>query len=143
VTRYLLDTSIIGAITQRDPPATLMAWMTRQADDDLFVAALSVMEIWRVVLAAAPGAQSQAMRQWLASDEGPEALFAGRVLSFDDRAARIWARLMMEGLAVGSRRSGLDMIVAAIAEANDCVLVTDNEAAFAGLPIVNPLREPS
>lgn len=32
------------------------------------------------------------------------------------------------------------MIVAAIAEANDCVVVTDNERDFAGLKIVNPLR---
>jgi toxin FitB len=32
------------------------------------------------------------------------------------------------------------MIVAAFAEANDCVIVTDNEKDFAGLRIVNPLR---
>jgi toxin FitB len=33
------------------------------------------------------------------------------------------------------------MIVAAIAEANDCVVVTENERDFAGLRIINPLRE--
>ena len=32
------------------------------------------------------------------------------------------------------------MIVAAIAQANDCIVVTDNERDFAGLKIVNPLR---
>jgi hypothetical protein len=32
------------------------------------------------------------------------------------------------------------MIIAAIAEANDCVLVTDNEKHFAGLKTINPLR---
>ena len=32
------------------------------------------------------------------------------------------------------------MIIAAVAEANDCVLVTDNERDFVGLKIVNPLR---
>jgi len=32
------------------------------------------------------------------------------------------------------------MIVAGVAEANDCVVVTDNERDFAGLKIVNPLR---
>jgi len=30
------------------------------------------------------------------------------------------------------------MIIAAVAEANDCVLVTDNEKDFIGLKIVNP-----
>ena len=32
------------------------------------------------------------------------------------------------------------MIVAAVAEANDCVLVTENERHFAGLKIVNPMQ---
>jgi len=32
------------------------------------------------------------------------------------------------------------MIVAAIAEVNDCTIVTDNEKDFAGLSILNPLR---
>jgi hypothetical protein len=32
------------------------------------------------------------------------------------------------------------MIIAAVAEANDCVIVTENETHFAGLKIVNPMR---
>ncbi|GAB1584155.1 hypothetical protein [Phyllobacterium phragmitis] len=50
------------------------------------------------------------------------------------------ARLMAEGKAAGRPRSALDMI-AAIASANDCAVVTDNEKDFAGLQIINPLRE--
>jgi predicted nucleic acid-binding protein len=73
--------------------------------------------------------------------EGPLTLFAGRVLSFDEKAALIWARLMAEGTARGKPRSALDMIVAAIAEANSCVVVTDNERDFFDVEIVNPLRE--
>jgi len=70
----------------------------------------------------------------------PQALFAGRILSFDDRAGLIWARLMAEGKAEGRPRSSLDMILAAVAEANDCVVATENERDFRGLRIVNPLR---
>ncbi len=33
------------------------------------------------------------------------------------------------------------MIIAAVAGANGCVIVTDNERDFAGLQIVNPLKE--
>ena len=32
------------------------------------------------------------------------------------------------------------MIIAAIAGANDCVVVTDNEKDFAGVEILNPMR---
>ena len=71
---------------------------------------------------------------------GLQALFAGRVLPFDEKAGLIWARLMADGTAKGRPRSPLDMIVAAVAEANDCVVVTENERHFAGLKIVNPTR---
>jgi predicted nucleic acid-binding protein len=47
---------------------------------------------------------------------------------------------MADGTAKGRPRSPLDMIIAAIAEANDCAVVTENESHFAGLKIVNPLR---
>ena len=47
---------------------------------------------------------------------------------------------MAEGTAVGRPRSALDTIIAAVAEANDCVVVTDNERDFAGIEVVNPLR---
>ena len=72
--------------------------------------------------------------------EGTQALFTTRILPFDEKAGLIWARLMAEGTARGRPRSALDMIIAAIAEANQCVLVTDNEEHFAGLKIVNPSR---
>jgi predicted nucleic acid-binding protein len=62
------------------------------------------------------------------------------VLPFVEEAALVWARLMADGTAKGRPRSPLDMIIAAVAEANDCVIITENEGDFAGLKIVNPLR---
>jgi predicted nucleic acid-binding protein len=47
---------------------------------------------------------------------------------------------MAEGKGIGRPRSALDMIIASIAGANDCVVVTDNERDFRGLRILNPLR---
>jgi toxin FitB len=60
------------------------------------------------------------------------------VLPFDERAGLVWARLMADGTAKGRPRSPLDMTIAAIAEVNDCVVVTENERQFAGLKIINP-----
>ena len=55
-------------------------------------------------------------------------------------AALLWARLMSEGRAAGKPRSDLDVIVAAVAETNECVIVTDNEKHLSGLEVINPLR---
>ena len=140
MTRYLLDTNIIGNATKPVPSEALIAWMSEQADENLFISSLTVAEILRGVLEKPGGKKRKQLEGWFAGPEGPQALFAGRILPFDERAALIWARLMAEGTETGQPRSPLDMIVAAIAEAHGCVLVTANEKHFAGLRIVNPLR---
>jgi hypothetical protein len=68
-----------------------------------------------------------------------QTLLAGRVLPFDEKAGLVWARLIAHGTAAGRPQNPLDMIIAAVAEANHCVVVTDNEKDFAGVKIVNPL----
>jgi predicted nucleic acid-binding protein len=114
--------------------------MSEQDDDDLFISALTVGEIRRGLLEKPKGKKRALLEAWFAGPEGPQALFAGRVLAFDEKASLIWARLMADGTAKGRPRSALDMIIAAVAEANDCVFVTDNEKDFTGLKFVNPLR---
>ena len=114
--------------------------MANQNDEDLFIASLTIAEIQRGLLEKPDGKKRQELDRWFAGPEGPQALFAGRVLPFNEKAALVWARLMAEGKEKGQPRSALDMIIAAVAEANGCVVVTDNEKDFAGLVIVNPLR---
>lgn len=140
MTRYLLDTNIISNVTKRVPSESLMTWMADQADENLFISSLTVAEIRRGLLEKPAGAKRDQLESWFFGPEGPQALFAGRVLPFDEKAGLIWAQLMAEGTAKGRPRSALDMIIAAIADANECVVVTDNEKDFAGLKIINPLR---
>lgn len=141
MTRFLLDTNIISNVVKPQPSAGLLAWWAGQRDDDLFISALTLAEIRRGILKKPRGKKRDALDAWFSGPEGPQVLFAGRILPFDDKAGMIWARLMAEGKAAGRPRSALDMIIAAIAQANGCVIVTDNEKDFAGLEIVNPLRE--
>jgi len=139
VTRYLLDANIIGNVVKPQPSASLLAWMAAQRDEDLFIASLTVAEIRRGILEKPRGKKRDALDAWFSGPEGPQALFAGRTLPFD-KAGLIWARLMADGKAAGRPRGGLDMIVAAVAGANECIVATDNEKDFAGLRTVNPLR---
>ena len=140
MTRYLLDTNILSNLVRPRPTPSLQEWMAQQDDNRLFIASLTVAEIQRGILELPAGRRRGDLERWFAGPEGPQALFTGRVLPFDENAALIWARLMAESKASGRPRSGLDMMIAAIAEANDCVVVTDNERDFAGTPFLNPVR---
>jgi toxin FitB len=140
LTRYLLDTNIISNVTKPDPSEFLLEWMGAQSDGDLFISSLTIAEIKRGILDKPKGKKRERLEAWFAGPEGPQSLFRGRVLPFDENAALLWARLMSDGRAAGKPRSDLDMIVAAVAEANGCVIVTDNEKHFSGLDFLNPLR---
>lgn len=140
MTRFLLDTNIISNVTKPNPSASLVAWMERQQSKDLFIGSLTLGEIRRGILEKPAGRKRKELEAWFSGPDGPQAFFGQRVLAFDDRAAMIWAQLMADGTAAGRPRSGTDMVIASIAVANDCVIVTDNEKHFFGMTVINPLR---
>lgn len=137
---YLLDTNIISNLTRPRPSESLQTWMVEQADQDLFITALTIAEIRRGILEMPVGRKRNQLEAWFVGPEGPARLFAGRILPFDEAAALSWGRLMAEGTAAGRPRDALDMIIAAIAETNGTVVVTDNERDFVGIPFINPMR---
>lgn len=140
MSRYLLDTNIISNIVKPKPSESLMKWMAAQRDEDLFIASLTIAEIRRGILEKPRGKKRDALDAWFSGPEGPQELFMDRILAFDDKAALIWARLMADGTSTGRPRSTLDVIIAAVAGANDCVVVTENEKDFSDIQFINPLR---
>ena len=78
--RYLLDTNIVSELVKPAPSQSLMGWMAEQADEDLFIAALTVAVIGRGILEKPAGKRRTELEAWFAGPEGPQALFEGRVL---------------------------------------------------------------
>lgn len=127
-----------------DPPfldaVAGLAWLSDQNDEGLYIASLTVAEIRRGILERPAGKRRNHLEDRFGGPERPQALFAGRVLPFDEAAALVWARFMADGKAAGRPKGALDAIIAAVAEANGCIVVTDNATDFPGIEIVNPLR---
>jgi len=140
VTRYLLDSSILDAVLSAAPPAPLATWLDGQADEDLYICSMNLAEIWNGILAHAAGQKRKEAEGWFTGPHGPRVVFGNRVLTFDDKAGMIWGRLVSERETAGLPCAPLDMIYAAIAEANGCILVTEHEERFTGLKIINPLK---
>jgi predicted nucleic acid-binding protein len=139
LTRYLLDTNIISDALKPAPSPKLEQWMRAQQSADLFIATMSLAVIWRGILLLPEGKKRNALATWFAGPTGPHQAFATRILSFDDRAAMIWGRLMSDGAGQGLSLDVTDMIIAAIAEANDCMVVTANARDFRTVPFFNPM----
>lgn len=140
MSRFLLDTNIISEFTKAKKSSNLIAWLGDQDDEDLYISALSIAEIRRGILILPTGKRRRELEHWFAGSDGPQMLFAGRVLPFDEQAALIWAKLMADSQAEGKPRSALDTIIGAIALANNCVVVTNNEKDFAKIGVFNPMK---
>jgi predicted nucleic acid-binding protein len=138
--RYLLDTNILSKVTRPTPSQALTDWFADQIDTDLFISSLSLAEIHQGILEKPVGRKRRELEEWFGSAEGPQQLFRGRILGFEERAALVWGRQVAEGTRTGRPRSAPGMQIAAVAQVNDCLLVTDNEKHFAGIRIFNPLR---
>jgi len=122
---FLLDTPIIAELRkaragQTDPG--LVAWASGTAKQNLFISALSLMELEAGVAQAERRDKTAAegLRAWL--DTHVAKAFDGRILAIDAAVARRRAQVAIA--------DGRDALLAATAQVHGLTLVTRNPAVF-------------
>ncbi len=133
--KYLLDTNVVSALRVRGRNPPVEAWAAAMPIGDLFVAAMTVAEIERGVIAKerSDAEQGTVLRRWFEENVLPT--FAGRVLAFDLSAARILA-----GYRVPEHAPLDDALIAAVAQSAEMAVATRNTRHFEplGVACVNP-----
>lgn len=135
---YLLDTNVVSELRKAGlgkADAQVAAWAESVDAADLFVSAITIMELELGVLAMErkDAAQGGMLRTWLEKQVLPE--FAGRTLPIDTAVAQRCARLHAP-----DRRGERDALIAATALVHGMAVATRNVADFkpTGVPLVNP-----
>ena len=127
---YLLDTNVVSALRKPDRNPGLRAWAVSVPPGELFVAASTIAEIERGVIAKerSDPAQGGVLRGWFEHRVLPA--FKGRVLPFDLPAARILATYRVPEHAPYD-----DALIAAVAQAAGKTVVTRNTRHFEPLSV--------
>lgn len=137
---YLLDTNVISEVRRPDKAnARVQAWLAAQAVGELFLSAITVLEIERgIYKCRAQGDELQAalLTRWLELQVLPS--FAGKVLPVDGAIARRTAQLPWVG-----GKEYRDPLIAATALAHGLAVVTRNVKDFekSGVRLINPWEE--
>jgi predicted nucleic acid-binding protein len=135
----ILDTNVVSELMASSPAGAVLDWVEKlRTADELFLTAVTVAEILYGVELLPKGKR----RDKLALDA--EDMFAedysGRVLVFDEAAARAFAQIAVSRRRIGRPIAELDAQIAAIASVHDATLATRNTADFegCGIRLVNP-----
>lgn len=134
----LLDTNIVSEGFKGQPSAAALGWLNAQDPMDLYISVVTVAEMFTGIETMPKGFRQTAFRRFTERDLMP--LFEGRVLPFDEAAARELARIAAISQAKGRKVKFDDGAIAAIAQVHGMTVATRNVRHFepTGVPFVNP-----
>ena len=134
----VLDTNVISEIMKAAPSRRVMEWWSRHHSGELFTTTVTMAETLYGIEILPRGKRRDSL---LAEAEAMFAQdFAGRILLFDEDAARAFAKIAAGGRVQGRSIAEFDAQIAAIARSRSATLATRNTADFedCGIRLVNP-----
>lgn len=136
--KWLLDTNVVSEWVKPRPDTGVIRWLEAADEDELFLSVVTLAELWHGVERLDGGKRKALLQRWLRDDLTER--FEGRILSFEERIAEAWGRLMAKSEAAGRRFSVMDGFLAATAEVHELTLVTRDVEGFSGLfgDVYNP-----
>jgi len=135
----ILDTNVVAEPMRPSPSATVLSWLSRKPDGGhFFVTTITVAEILFGIELLPNGKRRDKMLAQANATFVED--FAGRILPFDEPAARAFPEIAAARRAHGRPISELDAQIAAIAHSRTATLATRNTADFegCGVRLVNP-----
>lgn len=134
----ILDTNVVSELMRPTPERTVLRWFSGQSAEDLHVTAVTVAEILYGIELISSSRRRDVVRAGAEKMFGD--VFADRILTFEDRAARAFSQIASSRRRQGKPMSEMDAQIAAIVRVHGATLATRNPYVFegCGVRLVNP-----
>jgi predicted nucleic acid-binding protein len=134
----LIDTNVISEIMKLAPSEVVVKWLNDQRSSTLYVSAVTIGEIEYGLRILPEGRRRMQLKERF--ERFVSLAFAQRVLTYDERAARIYGEIMGLRKEIGRPMSILDGQIAAVARANGFMVATRNTSDFqdCGIELIDP-----
>ena len=136
----VLDTNVVSEGLKPLPSGTVMGWLAAHIPSDVFTTTITLAEVLYGVEALPRGKRRTRVFEAVERIFAQE--FAGRILPFDEDAARLYATIVVARNAAGRPISDFDAMIAAIARTHRATVATRNTADFelCGIQLVDPWK---
>jgi toxin FitB len=134
----IVDTNVVSEGMKPVSAQPVVAWMIAQPPSDLFTTVVTQAEIFSGIEMLPAGKRKHTLSA--AAERLFGEYFGGRILAFDQDAAREFAKVFAIRKAGGHPISELDAMIAAIARVHRATLATRNTGDFehCGIRLVDP-----
>ena len=141
MTGWLLDTNVLSELRRPKPERKVIAFVTAQPLDLLYVSAVTFAEIRFGIEVMADAGPRIELNDWLAHKVRP--MFEQRVLAITEDIMLKWRVLVEEGRKSGYTFSQPDLIIAATALHHGLTVVSRdvNQYERAHVPVLNPWND--
>ncbi len=129
----VLDTNVLSECWRKSPNIQVLTWLAAQPQASLFTTTVVESEILYGVQLLADGARKNALS--LAVKAVFNDNLTGRVLTYDQDAARSYAEIASNRKKMGKPISQFDAMIAAVAHSRGATLATRNVKDFEGCAI--------
>ncbi|HYA73724.1 MAG TPA: type II toxin-antitoxin system VapC family toxin [Roseiarcus sp.] len=138
MTGWLLDTNVLSELRRPRPERKVVAFVTAQKLDALYVSAVTLAEIRFGIERVAEPARRAELHDWLERKLRP--MFEERILAVSEDVMFKWRLLVEEGRKARHTFSQPDLIIAATALHHGLTVVTRDTGEFerARVAVVNP-----
>jgi toxin FitB len=136
----ILDTNVVSELMRERVDQRVLDWVNAQVADRVYLTAVNLSELLAGLELMPPGKRRQTME--LNLDGLERRFFAGRILPYDEQAARIHALLQSRARRNGRAVSFSDGQIAAIAWVHGFTVATRDTSPFeaVGVAFVNPWK---
>lgn len=136
--RYLLDTNVISELVAKQPDKRVIQWLDGVDPASVYLSVITIGELRKGIEKLPNSSRKDKLLNWLLNELLVR--FEDRILALDVDVMITWGELVGRLERSGRSLSAIDSLIAALALARSCCLVTRNETDFkdAGLTVINP-----
>lgn len=136
----VLDTNVVAEMMKASPAREVVDWLNAQNPTDLYLTTITLAEVSYGLQILPPGRRKLQLEQ--SFERVVAAAFSGRILAFEEKAARSYGEVMGARRAMGRPLSTLDGQIAAITRVRGGAVATRNVKDFVecGLVVLNPFE---